>query len=396
MSDLDVETVPLTDLVTDEGNARRHSERNLDAVGRSLERFGQRTPIVVHRGVVIAGNARLDAARRLGWTEMSVVRLPDDWTAAEIRAYAIADNRTAELATWDYDELVASLGAIGDAELIAASGYTGEEYDGLLAHLNGRAGASDEVPELPAEPRTRPGDLYVMAEHRLICGDANDPAALGQLLAGAEVGCVLADPPYGIGLDTDYTKLGPGISEQVPQGQMPRTYRPLEGDDRPFDASGLRAHFADVTEQFWFGANYYRRTLSGDDRDGSWLVWDKRNDEGADRFAGSGFELIWSASPHKQDVLRHFWFGMFGSPEARERLHPTQKPVALLSELLERWAPAASVVLDPFAGSGSSLVAAEQTGRPAYLVEIDPAYCDVIVSRWEALTGGTAVRDAEA
>lgn len=133
--ELEVEVVPITELVVDPANARRHSERSLEAISRSLDRFGQRKPIVVHRGVVVAGNGTLTAAQRLGWEALAVVRLPEAWSATEIRAYAVADNRTSDLATWDWEELVSSLGTIGDEELIAAAGYTPEEYDDLIAKL---------------------------------------------------------------------------------------------------------------------------------------------------------------------------------------------------------------------------------------------------------------------
>jgi ParB-like chromosome segregation protein Spo0J len=139
---LDVEVAQVEDLVEDPKNARRHPDRSIESIARSLDRFGQRKPIVVHRGVVIAGNGTLAAARKLGWDRLGVVRLPDDWPEDEVRAFAIADNRTSDLATWDYEELVASLGTLGDEDLIAAAGYTEDEYDDLLAKL--AEGAADD------------------------------------------------------------------------------------------------------------------------------------------------------------------------------------------------------------------------------------------------------------
>jgi hypothetical protein len=141
---LDVEVAEVDDLVEDPENARRHSPRNVEAIAGSLSRFGQRRPIVVLRNVVIAGNGTLQAARSLGWTRLVVTRCPDDWTADDARAFAIADNRTSDLASWDYEELVASLGKIGDEELIAASGFTADEYDDLLAKLQEGASPEDD------------------------------------------------------------------------------------------------------------------------------------------------------------------------------------------------------------------------------------------------------------
>jgi len=139
---LDVEMAEVADLVVDPHNARRHPEAQLAKVAASFERFGQTKPIVVHGSTVIAGNGSLEAVRRLGWDRIAVIRLPESWTDAEVRAFAIADNRTSDLAEWDYAELVDSLGRIGDEDLIAASGYTVDEYDSLVAKL--QEGAFDE------------------------------------------------------------------------------------------------------------------------------------------------------------------------------------------------------------------------------------------------------------
>jgi ParB-like chromosome segregation protein Spo0J len=150
---LDVEVADVEDLVEDPKNARRHSDRNIEAIARSLERFGQRRPIVVHRGTVIAGNGTLAAARKLGWDRLAVVRTPDEWTEDDARAFAIADNRTSDLASWDYDELVQSLGTLDDEALIEAAGYTQDEYDDLIAKLQEGAASEDD---LTTGPRRTP------------------------------------------------------------------------------------------------------------------------------------------------------------------------------------------------------------------------------------------------
>jgi hypothetical protein len=189
---------------------------------------------------------------------------------------------------------------------------------------------------------------------------------------------VLTDPPYGIHLETDYTKMHTNSAN---------TYRPVLNDDRPFDASFLRDFYRSASEQFWFGANYYRRTLSSDDLDGSWLVWDKRTEQ-LDVVRGSSFELIWSAMKHKQDVLRFVWTGFLSTNnEEHQRVHPTEKPIALLSEIITRWTDRKAIVADPFAGSGSTLIAAHKTGRICYAIELDPHYCDLICARYQKETG---------
>jgi len=245
-------------------------------------------------------------------------------------------------------------------------------------------GEPDAVPDLPVgEPRSKLGEVYELGVHRLMCGDATE--AMGSLFTG-EIGCVLTDPPYGIDLDTDYRKMGTGSEFSLLKGVSSKQYRPVIGDNIAFDPTPFVDGFAEVREQFWFGADYYRRLLSSEDRDGSWLVWDKRS-ETSDAGFGSGFELIWSRQAHKRVLLRFFFFGAFGA-EASNRLHPTQKPTALLAEILTRWTPEGCVVADPFGGSGSTLIAAEKTGRTCLMTELDPLYCDVIRDRYEAFVGG--------
>ena len=393
-------SVPLTDLTPLPGNPRRG---DVDAVVRSYSVFGQRKPIVARRtggrdgrpvGIVIAGNHQLAAAEKLGWPTIAAVWTDDDEMTA--KAFALADNRTSELGVFDEEALAEMLGEVSsDAALLAAASYTEQD---LLDLLNGRQGDGlndpDEVPDAPADPRSRPGDLWLLGEHRVLCGDSTDADVVARVLDGDAVGCLLTDPPYGMNLDTRYSKAPTGSRKsmltRVPEM---RDYRPVAGDDGPFDAGPHRAFFDGVAEQFWFGADYYRRTLSGNDQDGSWLVWDKRN-ENTDAVVGSGFELIWSATKHKRDLLRVHWAGIAGGADARNRMHPTQKPTALLAEILGRWTQQGCVVADPFAGSGSTLIAAHGLGRKARCVELDPRYVDVICRRYQEHTGDKPVLEA--
>jgi len=260
----------------------------------------------------------------------------------------------------------------------------------------------DDVPDLGEETNIKRGDLFALGDHRLMCGDSTLAGDVARLMGEAKADAVLTDPPYGINLDTDYSKItGSANSIAIKRGDrrvMANTYRPVEGDTRPFDATPLSDIFASTAEQFWFGANYYRRTLPGDDLSGSWLVWDKRpsgwNDGGAgiDDVIGAGFELIWSRQKHQQRVLRQQWSGFTARNPGLERAHPTEKPVALLGDIIERWIVAAGVVVDPFLGAGTTLIAAEQLGRRCYGMEIDPRYVAVAIKRWEDFTGKTSER----
>ena len=166
----------------------------------------------------------------------------------------------------------------------------------------------------------------------------------------------------------------------------PNNYRKVANDDKPFEATSLRNYFNNVKEQFWFGANYYWRSLSNYDLEGSWLVWDKRNEK-SDIGLGSGFELCWSANKHKQDLLRYLWTGFTARERDEKRIHPTQKPILMLSEILDRWAEPNSVVIDMFAGSGATLIAAVKTNRIGIGIELDPYYVDLIIARLEKHTG---------
>lgn len=360
------------------GNPRRG---NVEAVRRSLEAFGQRKPIVARRSdrVVIAGNHTLQAAQALGWVEVAVVWVDDDDTTS--KAFALADNRTAELGDYDEAALAELIGQVGsvDPDLLVASGWDASAVQELVDRIEPPKSDDDGDVEVPSDPITRLGDLWAVGEHRILCGDSGDIATLDRVFRGVEVGCLLTDPPYGINLDTDYSQ-GGAVSG--------RKYRQVLNDDKPFDASLLYEYFALTQEQYWWGADYYRRTIDAAELAGSWLVWDKRVEEAKDNVIGSAFELCWSRSRHQRRILRYQWTNWTSRDNAgNKREHPTEKPIDMLIDILERWAPAKCVVADPFGGSGATLVAAAKTGRIGMGVELDPAYVDVIVRRLERVTG---------
>lgn len=387
------EVVPIEQLVPYPGNAKQH---DIPLLRELLRRHGQYRPAVVQTSTrhVLVGNGMLEAARAEGWPALAVVwkDVDDD----EARRLVLSDNRSGEVAGYDTAALVGLLQGLPTLE---ATGYDQGALDALLAASAPPPPPRTDPDDAPATGAVAPvsarGDLWTLGPHRLLCGDAFDRADLDRLVGDSPVGAVLTDPPYGMNLDTDYSKL-PGGNATSGMRKQPKKYRAVKGDDAPFDASPLRAYFHDVREQFWFGADYYRRTLTGDDRDGSWLVWDKRKEDGSqDDVLGSSFETLWSASPHQRRLLRHYWCGAFGAVEARNRMHPTQKPVGLLTEVIERWIPEGAYVADPFAGSGSLLIAAHHTDRRALLMEFDPLYVDVICGRWERHTGNVPLRNGQ-
>jgi DNA modification methylase len=366
----------ISELSQDPANARKHNERNLESIVASLRRFGQQTPIVIDSSnVVRKGNGTIEAAKRLGWDTINCV--VTDLKSSDAISYAIADNRTAELAEWDDEVLAAQLNGLlaDDPELLEVAGFTEEELAELLADSEIEPEViEDEVPEPPPDPITKPGDLWLLGEHRVLCGDSTKAEDVARLMNGVKAQVLLTDPPYGMRLDTDFSTMPRGANK----------YEPVIGDDADFDFGNIGAHWNCSRMAVWGGGWFYSTLPAG----GSWLVWDKQPQH---TVAGpqNHFEECWIWPHKKRIIIRHLWTGFTAKEKNEARSHPTQKPVAVIIELarfLGDW----GLCSDPFLGSGTTLIAAEQLGRKCYGMEISPAYCDVIVKRWETLTGKKA------
>lgn len=361
---------------------------DVGAICESLKAHGQYRPIVFQQSTkrILAGNHTWKAAKALGWQQIAATPIIcDDQQALRI---LLADNKANDLATYDEPELVELLKQLADTdEGLLGTLFDEDELDSLIAdqsHFELPTDVDDVPDNVPAVSKL--GDVWLLGDHRVVCGDSLVVANLDLLMNGKKAGCVVTDPPYGIDLNTDYTQMPDRTVKGV-------KYSKVIADDKPFDASLLRTYFNDVDEQFWWGANYYRATLSNKDLDGSWLVWDKRN-EVIDKALGSGFELCWSATKHKQDLLRYLWNGFTAKEKNEKRVHPTQKPIALIAEIIERWSSKDCIVVDLFGGSGSTLIAAQETNRVAYLMELDPHYVDVICARYQKHTGNQPILEA--
>lgn len=373
-----VTDVSVDELQFDPANVRKHPEANLAAIKASLSRFGQQKPIVVGAGnVVVAGNGTLAAAKALGWRTVKAIRT--NLTGAEATAFAIADNRTAELAEWDEAALHQQLAAIAidDEELLAATGFDEKELAKLAAAAAPEV-TEDEVPEPPADPITQPGDLWLLGKHRILCGDSTKAEDVERLMDGLTADVLLTDPPYGMRLDTDFSKM--------PRGE--KTYEPVIGDDADFDFQPIMDLWECQRMAVWGGGWFYQTLPKG----GSWVMWDKQPQH---TVAGpqNHFEECWIWPHRKRVIIRHLWTGFTAKETGQDRVHPTQKPIAVMVELAQfmgEW----QLCADPFLGSGTTLIAAEQLGRTCYGMEISPAYCDVIVKRWETLTGRKAERES--
>jgi len=377
---LKIESVAVESLVPDPNNARKHSDANLSAIASSLQEFGQRKPIVVTEGnVIVAGNGTVEAALLVGLTDVDVVRVPKSWSADQVKAFALADNRSAELAEWNPEVLSAQLLELEQA------GFDIEALGFEAVTANDDDSEEDDTPEPPKEPNARLGNLWRLGNHRLLCGDSSDKATVEKLMDGARADMVFTDPPYGMNLDTDYSKMG----------DKGRKHDAVINDDVQFDASFLIDTFSYCKEIFLWGADYYIETLGRKYPNlGSWIIWDKYSDENIgllDGKFGSAFETCWSKTPHKRELARVLVTTNYTARGDETRVHPTQKPVALALWFLERWGNKAEIVVDLYAGSGFTVMAAEKLNKSCYAMELDPKYCDVIIERWENATGEKAV-----
>ena len=390
-----VERRKIAELKNDPANARKHSPRNLKAIRDSLDVFGQQKPIVVDsRGVVIAGNGTLEAARELGWDEIDVVIT--DLDPAHAQAFGIADNRTAELAEWDTDVLgkllegmdsdLADILSMDDLEL-PDSIDGGEQGEGLTD--------PDEVPEPPEEPITQTGDLWLLGEHRLLCGDSTSAEDVGRLMDGEKADMLLSDPPYGVSY-VGKTKESLTIkNDQLDESSLTEFIRNAFNNAEAICRSGAY-WFATVPPgplHLLFAEDWKRRGILR-----QIMVWAKDSlvlGHSEYHYQHEPILFGWIAGDrHKNSDRTRTTLWEYDRPKA-SREHPTMKPVPLWAQAVTDGSRRGEVVYDPFLGSGTTLIAAEQLGRKCYGMEIDPQYCDVIVKRWEDFTGQTATRENE-
>jgi len=360
---------------------------DVKAIAESIKANGWWGTVVAQKTTnhVLAGNHRILAAKSLDIKEVPVYWVDvDDDQALKI---LLADNRTNDLATYNEQILADLLQEItfSTDEGLTGTGYEVGDLDDLLTDLTIIDKPEKELIEPPEDPTTKPGDLWIIGNHRLLCGDSTNPQHVERLMDGKKADMVFTDPPYGMDLDTDYTKMGDGGN----------SYKAVIADDEQFDAGFLLSTFSYCKEIFLFGADYFVETLNRQYPDlGSWIIWDKYSDQERhgllDGKFGSAFETCWSKTKHKRELARVLVTTNYTSRGDETRVHPTQKPVALAEWFFERWSNAGDLIVDLYGGSGSTLIACEKTSRHCRLMEIDPAYCDVIVKRWEDFTGKTA------
>lgn len=362
MDNLEIIRLSIDALTPDPQNAKEHPAWQVEQIKESIELFGNLDPIGVwgDENLIVEGHGRYIALKELGYNEVEVIRL--DWlTDEERRAYALAHNKLTMNSGFDIDALNLNLGAISEIDM-SLFGFDAK----AVTEPTDAPDEADEVPDEDDVPeRCKPGDVWLLGEHRLICGDSTDKTVIKKLMNGKKAGLVLSDPPYGMKLDADFSTIKGSLKslgrKNHTQGNK---YDNVKGDHDDFTPALINTffdNFAYCKEMFLFGADYFAEIIPGKN-DGSWLVWDKRKETQAEAI-GSEFELIWSKQKHKRRMLRHDWFGFLSSEDAadaRHRVHPTQKPVSLLVDILKQWGEKADLVVDLYGGSGSTLIACDQ------------------------------------
>ncbi len=371
-------------------NYRAHPAEQIEEIAKSLRALGQYRNVVARPdGTLLAGHGVVEAARKVGMKSIAVHIF--EGTAEQEHLLMVADNELSRKAVDDEHALHGLLKQLqqewGD---LGGTGWDDDEHEQRLAELAAEdfeGGLAQEDPgagEVPEEPQTRLGDVWLCGEHRVVCGDCTEVAVVDAALAGAMPGIVCNDPPYGMRLDTDYT--------QMPNDKVhSRKYAPVIGDDGDFDPRPIMAVLDGWREQFWWGADYYCKLLPDG---GSWLVWDKRV-EANDAAIGSGFELCWSRTSHKREIIRHNWCGYTAHDPGETRTHPTQKAIAVIAHIIGGHTKRGEAVVDCFLGSGTTLIAAEQLGRVCYGIELCEKYVDVSVRRWAQATGQVPTLEAD-
>jgi DNA modification methylase len=393
-----ISTIKIDDIVPYARNPRKNKNA-ISKVMASLKEFGFRQPIVVDSDlVVIVGHTRLEAARQLGLKEVPV-HIAEGLTKAQIKAYRIADNRTNQEAEWDLDLLKLELEDLADDDYdLALTAFDDKELQSLIANPTEGLTDEDAVPETPSEPVTKLGDIWILGNHRIICGDSTDATVVHRLLGDVKPHLMVTDPPYGVEYDANWrneaarTSKGMG-NRAIGAGAVGKVLN----DDRA-DWTDAWALFPGNIAYIWHGSlqtDVVKHSIESNGfKTRALIIWAKN------QFAiGRGdyhhqHEPCWYAvrgtgnwtGDRKQSTV---W--KIDKPQKSETGHSTQKPIECMRKPIENNSSVGQAIYEPFSGSGTTIIACEQTGRHCYAIELNPAYVDVAVKRWEDFTGKKAV-----
>lgn len=377
--EIDIETVPIDDIVLDPNNLRKHEARNLNVIKASLQRFGVHRLPVVQRStrIILIGNGQVMAMRDLGYDEVTIQWVDDDDTKAAMRAYA--DNHSGDTSEFDEDLLALTLPTFDPDFLDDMDFDLGDFIDSRDTAKTKEVAAT----EPPAKPVTKPGDAWTLGDHRLICGDATQEDTVRAAIDGAKVSAIFTDPPYGIAYQ-----------------DVKKKHRKIANDDADpvglvqdaLDRVGLKDGAPVYVCCDWRSLGSMRAALKGaGHKEKAVIVWDKRRPaQQLDRYYKQ-HEFILYAGPYGGQKTKRG--DVWTVPRQPSTVHPTQKPIELCGFAIKDATKKGEAIYDPFAGSGSTLIAAEQLGRRCIAIELDPGYCDVIVKRYEDATGKKAVHE---
>jgi len=393
---MQTKTLYLREIVPYENNPRKN-DKAVDAVAESIRQCGYIAPVIVdENNVILAGHTRLKALETLGYDKIPVIEAKG-LTEEQKRKYRLLDNKTAELAEWDFALLAEELDGLDFGALDFDWGLSEEMEDDPIEDSYEEA--------VPEQPKAKPGEIYLLGRHRLMCGDSTDKEDVKRLMNGQKADLLLTDPPYNVGLGQGESKRTKTICRKRKDGKTLLNDNMEDGDFRIF----LSTVFKHAKEEMKAGACFYiwhadgeGYTFRGAAMDAGFqirqtLIWEKQS------FVMGRQDYQWIHEPclygwndgshawysdRKQSTVLHF------DRPVKSKEHPTMKPVRLFDYVMQNSTKAGDIVLDLFAGSGTTAIAAEQNGRNAYCMELDPRYVDVIIDRWERLTGQKAKKEA--
>ena len=418
---MEIVKVDINELISPEYNPRQITDDEMGKLKNSINEFGYVAPIIVnkHNNHIVGGNQRYEALKSLGYTDVDVIFVDEPDLNRE-KALNIALNKIS--GDWDTVKLKEILINLNENDFdLSLTGFEKIELTDLNIELDNHKEDKTEITEDDYEPEddievtVKKGDIYSLGNHRLMCGDSGDRKNIDMLIDKDKIDLILTDPPYGINIVNTNGKIGEGQTshnqgslESVHQSASKerehvtgtvgtpgvvkaKRYKPILNDDKPYDPTILLE--LNVNSIIW-GANNFASKLPDSPK---WLVWYKKPMDKANNNNFSDVELAWTNIKGKMCKMYHYvWSGMLREGnrkmELNERVHPTQKPVGLLINILNDYTDVNMNILDLYGGSGSTLIACEETNRNCYMMELLPYYCQIIINRWEEFTGKKAVK----
>lgn len=372
-------------------NNPRINDDSVEAVAKSIKKFGFKVPLVIDKDFnIVCGHTRYKASQKLGLEEVPCI-IADDLTPSQLKAFRLADNKVGENSTWDFTKLEQELSEIGDIDMSEFGFDLDFDDDEEEKEI-----VEDEVPNVPEEPKSKLGDIYQLGNHRLMCGDSTDEEQVKELVGGEHIELLMTDPPYNMKFN------GAGFVNKINNNVKARIKNMIDFDPEKirylansnigsmyiFTSKDLIKKYLEIFDNWKFNL----------------LIWEKTNTPpmvNNNFFADIEYLLyfhkgkrIWNNKLKPIDIYKKFYISPFGQgkKDAGTDLHPTMKPIKLLSDKIRISSSENGIVLDLFGGSGSTLIACEQLNRKCYMMELDPHYIDVIIQRWENFTGKKAIK----